>query len=332
MRFPLILRRVLLVAGACCLFAACQPEDAGVSQTEEGTLVLGEIEQTALAERGVLLAGRTLVLDGFRGTIALEGTDDAVARFVFTMTARGRTAETAAEALDGITLEESGDGEVYRYVMRSEDPNLSQVRINGAVPRGAAVRLRLASGNVELSGVEGALDIRLDDGGIRVAGAADAVEAQTRNGAVEVGMLRVPASGALRVQTTNGSITLTVPGTSAAAVEAQTSAGTITTTDLDFADRRLDPEGAGARFRGRLGTGGAAITLRTENGTIALREGTVRSLAPILPMPDSTAAPLAPPAAAPDSSVAPPDTLPMPLRPPPGLPGDSTRASSQRAI
>lgn len=324
MRSAALGRHAAIVAGVSLLllvgFGACGPDDAGVSQTEEGALVLGATEQTARAERGVLLAGRTLVLDGFRGPITLEGSDDDVARLVFTMTARGRTAEKAAEALEEITLEESGDGATYRYAVSAKDPNLSQVRIEGTVPRQAALRLRLGSGHVALSGIEGALDVRLEDGTIQVGGAASEVQAQTRNGAIDVGMARMAAGSAVRLQTANGAVTLTLPRTSRAAVEAQTSAGTITTTGLDFSDRRLDPEGAGARFRGRLGDGGTTINLRTENGAIALREGTVLRLEAAAPA-DTTAPP--------DSVLAPPDSIPMPLRPPPGLP-DSTLPSLQR--
>jgi hypothetical protein len=272
--------------------AACQGKDAGVSQTEEGQLVLGEAEQTEVVERAVALGTRTLVLDGYSGTIALQGTDDGTGSLTFTKHARGRDDEAAAKALGRVSLEEKGDETKYEYVMRARDPNLTHVDITGTVPRNANIDIRLESGNVRLSGLSGPMVVRVEGGNVQIAGAANNVDVEVHNGAIDVGVYRIAAGSTIDLRTTNGNLGLTLPASSSTKIEARTRAGTITTEGLTFANRQLNPDGAGARFQGNLGQSGATITLRTENGTITLTEGTMMEL-PALDdameeMPDTT--------------------------------------------
>lgn len=264
--------------------AACQ-KDAGIGQTDEGRLVLGEAEQTETVQRTVALSGRPLVLDGFRGTIRLSGTDADVATLTFTKQARGRDDKDAADVLRRVTLDETGDEQAYRFTMRARQNDLSRVDIEGEVPRGADVRIRLESGEVRLSEIAGPLDVTAESGDVAIAGAGGSVGVELRNGPIDVGMYRLAAGSTVSLRTANGDIVFTVPSSAQAQVEAQTSAGDISVEGLAFAQRRLNPEGAGARFQGRLGRDGASVNLRTENGAIALREGTVLRLPSDLPAP-----------------------------------------------
>ncbi len=263
----------LLVGG----LSACKKE-TGVSQTDEGRLVLGAVEQTETVERGVALAGRMLVLDGFHGTVSLIGTGGETARLTFTKRARGRDTTAAANALGRITLDEAGDAESYQYVLRTHDPDLSSVDIQGEVPRKTSLRLQLASGHVTLSGIDGPVEVTLDGGSVEIGGAGESVTVETRNGSIRVGLYRLPSQSTLRLHATNGNVTLTLPGSVDARVTAQTSAGAITTEGLTFLDQHLNPDGAGARFQGSLGSGSATIDLRTKAGSIVLQEGSVRFL------------------------------------------------------
>lgn len=269
----------LLVLGLLLIaLPACQKE-AGVSQTDEGNLVLGATEQTETTERSVQLGARTLVLDGFTGRIRLDGSDTAdLARLEFTKHARGRDAAAAAEVLERTTLEESGDDQAYSFKMRSRDAALSQVDVSGAVPRGTRVQIRLESGQVELSGIDGPLDVQTQGGTVRIAGAGESVEVETRNGNIDVAMGFVPAGSTVALRAANGDVSLTMPGNIAARVEAQTGSGDIRIAGLQFADRNLSPRGAGSSFEGQLGQGGAQISLRTENGVISLNEGQIMTL------------------------------------------------------
>lgn len=308
--------RTLLFSLALLLGAAGCKQETRVSQTEEGTLVLGAAEQTATTERSVSLGTRTLVLDGFRGAVRLDGSSGTdLATLSFTRRARGTTQADARKVLEATTIEESGDETAYTYKMRTSDARLSAVDVQGQVPRGTIVQIKLESGTVELSGIDGPLNVKLEGGTIDVAGAGESVDVETRNGNLSVAMAQVPFEGSVRMRTENGDLTLTLPATASAMVKARTSSGDITTAGLDFRNPRLTPDAAGSDFRGQLGQGGATIDLRTENGTITLNEGTVTMLAPR----DSVRTDLAPPDTVLDTAPGatpppmPPDTMSAPM-------------------
>lgn len=274
---------LLLLLGG--LLTACQ-EEPGVSQTEEGRLVLGAAQQTDTLARGVDLAGRTLVLDGFRGTIRLDGQDTVdVARLTIVRRARGEDADAARKRLQRVTVEEEGDADAFRYVLRARNADQSAVDVRGTVPRSTPVRIQWESGAVALSNVAGPIRVRSQGSTVDIAGAGATVDVETRNGAMTVAMANLPDTSRVRLRTANGDLALTLPATTAARVEARTDAGDINTDALAFTDRRLSPLDAGARFQGQLGTGGATIELRTENGDVLLREGR------LLTLPDEVARP-----------------------------------------
>lgn len=342
MTVPGPLRWILLLLLVGTL-TSCQDEP-DVSQTEEGRLVLGAVQQTDTLTRGVDLAGRTLVLNGFQGTIRLDGRNDAdMARFTFVRRARGEDAAAARKTLGRVTLQETGMDDVYRYEMRARTPDRSAVDIRGTVPRSTKVRIQWESGAIALSNVTGPIRVRSQGSTLDVAGAGATVDVETRNGAMDVAMARLPDTSRVRLRTANGDLTLTLPGTTPARVDARTDAGDINTDALTFADRHLSPLEAGARFQGQLSTGDAAtVELRTENGDILLREGRVLTLPDEMPAssparadttasdmvsPDTTASdtaatrPATPLPAGPDTTGA--DTTVTTLPPP----GDTTAPS-----
>lgn len=269
----------LAAAVSLLLLAACQGE-SDVGQTEEGDLVLGRSQVQETVRRGVVPGERRLVIDGFNGQIRLDGTQEQTASLRFIKSARGEDDGAARERLQEITIEESGAEEEYVYRTTSDAPERTSVDVRGEVPQRTRLRVGLQSGTVALSGIDGPLDVNHSNGTVRVAGASENVNVETNNGAVEVGMRRVPPEAQVRLQTNNGDITLTLPAGTSARVEARTESGQISVEGLNFDSRQLEPEGAGARFTGRLGDGNAEITLRTQNGSITLREGTSRTLAP----------------------------------------------------
>ncbi|RMF59990.1 MAG: hypothetical protein D6746_07445, partial [Bacteroidetes bacterium] len=251
------------------LLAGCQ-QGPDVGQTEGGSLVLGSAEVQDTITRAVAPGTRTLVLDGFSGQVTLRGADDEVARLVFTKQARGRDAGEAQKNLERIRIEERGDEQTYRYEMRAGRPEVSRVDVEGTVPRGIALQIVLQSGNVALDSLAGRIMVTNENGNVRITGAGAGVMVETANGNLSLGMARLPAGETVRLTTDNGTIVLALPAGASARVEAGTRAGEIRVEGLDFADRSFEPQGAGGHFQGRLGTGAATVTLRTENGDIHL--------------------------------------------------------------
>lgn len=263
------------------LLASCDQSDRdpGIDQTSEGHLVAGAVGDSLVLERGVRLEGRTLVIEGFHGPVRLSGTDEENAQLTFVKRVRGEDTTDVAERLEEVEVDEVGDDEVYRFSLRAEEPELSAIDVEGTVPRNAPLRITLDSGPVVLSGVEGPVEVRLENGDVRLGGLRNSADVETRNGAIEAGLQRgFTEDGTVRLTTRNGDLLLVLPRGTTGEISAETTAGDIRVQDLDFQERSLVPEGAGARFSGTLEEGAARYTLRTENGTITLSEGTVETL------------------------------------------------------
>ena len=294
------------------LLTACQ-ERTEVSQTEEGRLVLGAAESEEVIERGVNPGARTLVLEGFNGNIELTGTDASTASLRFVKRGRGSDNEHARERLSDITIDETGDDQAYHYSMESSDPAMTSVDVVGTVPRGTPVRIQLQSGSVSLSGVQGPIEVDNESGTVDISGAQRSVDVETRSGTIQADLERLPEDAAVRLVTENGNVTLALPTSISAQIEAETGAGQINVEGLRFSSRRLSPKGAGAQFAGQLGRGTARIEARTQNGTILLREGVIAAppAADTLRMsPDTLLTPPAPIPDVIDTPSTPADTLP----------------------
>lgn len=261
-----LLLLVLLVSLTAC-------RDDEVAQTEDGELVLGAAQVEATSERGVVPGGRTLVLDGFDGRVELTGVPDSSARLTFFRQARGRDEARARELLEAVTVSESGGDQTYRYQMRTDAPGRTSVFVRGEVPESTPLRVQMESGAVEVAGVRGPVHVETTSGPVTVAGASRAVEVDVRNGDVTVGLRAVPAGETVRLHTVNGDVRVVMPRDASAQVDARTEAGGINVDGLAFTDRQLDPRGAGARFRGTLGSGRGSIEIQTQNGTVRLEEG-----------------------------------------------------------
>lgn len=295
---------VTILVLALLLLSGCK-EKQPIGQTEEGALILGTTEVTEAIERSVSLNNRTLVLEGFAGSIRLNGTNEAQARLEFVKRARGSDDADALRKLAGISIDEVGDNQAYRYAMRSEDAGLSSVDVTGVVPAATSVQIQTESGHLALSGVEGPIRITHQNGNVEIAGARRSVEAETRSGDVTLGIPTLADGSTVRLRTYNGDVYLTLPQSTSATIEASTSAGSVVVNGVTFAERTFTPRGAGALFRGRLGEGGTQISLQTENGSIHIREGSVLSL------PETDSLTIIEPGL-PTDTLAPPDSSPFP--------------------
>ena len=310
---------LLLLVG---VVAGCRRDVPTVHQTPTGQLVLGEAEVLDPLDRSVAPGGRALVFEGFNGTLDLTGSDGPDASLRFTRRARGSDDAEATEILEGVTVTEAGDATTYRFTMRAADPSLTAVDVRGSVPRGTPVRIRLATGAVTIRGVGGAVHVQIENGTVEVQEAAAPVDVRARNGTLDVGVATIGEGQLVSVETSNGAIVLALPAAANAEVEAITRVGSIADEGLPFQERRLTPEGAGARFRGQLGKGGARVVAQTSNGAVTLRPAPppvdpASPPAARLPRRDSLAS-TGPPAG---DTVRTPDPVPPPADTTDGAPG-----------
>lgn len=269
-----------VVALLASITVGCGDSADKVGETEEGRLVLGQSEERITAERGIAPGGRVLVFEGFHGDIDLEASRDRFARLEIVKIARGEDSEAAKKLLRQVTVEEEGTDTEYHYRMNSPNEQRTAVNVRGSVPEDANLRISWRSGAISLSGPDGPLHITNGSGAVQVAGLSDDAEIRVNNGGILVGVQQLPDDAEIVLETSNGDVTVSLPVETSAQVTAETTAGAIRTTGLEFQNRQLEPVGAGSAFQGRLGRGSANIRIRTENGTIHLQQGRMERLAP----------------------------------------------------
>lgn len=255
-----------LLAGGCQ-----QPSTSDVDQTEEGILRLGSVAAVDTVDRAVAPNERPLVIEGFRGRVALQGGEQGSANLQFIRRARGEDAETARGVLEGITISESGSEQKYTYTLETDGGAYSAVDVSGTVPRGTVLEIEQSSGPVLIAGVTGPVTVTHEHGPVTIRGAAASVNVETKNGDVEVVLESVPADAEISLRTKNGDVTLRLPPDASVQISAETSAGDIRTRGLALTDQEFTPREAGGEYAARLGQGGAAVDLHTENGSVLVQ-------------------------------------------------------------
>lgn len=246
---------------------ACSSDD--VAQQEDGTLVLGAGEVSSEETRGVNPAGRTLAIDLFAGSIDLTASQSASADLTFERHARADDGEEARERLDGIRITETGVDAVYRYVVTSDDEDRTEVDITGTIPLATPLTLILPNGTVRLEGLASNVTIRVSNGTVALSRMGGGADVEVSNGNVDAAFASL--GGDVLIETRNGNLALTLPANASADIDARTSSGRISADGLPLRNRDLNPDGAGASFSAQLSDAVRRVTLRTENGTIALR-------------------------------------------------------------
>ena len=250
----------ILFAGAC--------QEPSVNRSEDGLLFLGSEETSDVVERVIAPGSRSLILEGFAGSLTLSASDSDVARLTITRTARGDSPEEAASELTRLDIEETGDETSYRYHFTASDQAMSRFDVEGTVPAQTPIRIRWVAGDIALRETAGNVDVQTQHGDIRYSGSAQTVNLRTRNGSVAAKLSSISAETDANLLTANGDVSVGVPPSSSAHIEASTSAGNIITGPIAFVSESLSPMDAGARFQARLGAGEGRVRLATQHGSI----------------------------------------------------------------
>lgn len=276
------------------LFAGCQPaDDADVDRTSDGTVQLGAVEATDTLSRAVAPSDRPLVIDGFRGAVALRGHDASTAELSFVRRGRGDDPDAARATRDDIEVSESGSEEEYTYTLASGRQSMAYaaVDVQGTVPRATTLRVEQTSGPVTIDEVAGALTVRQDHGPVTLRDAAASVDVSVRNGDLAAHFRTVPSDATVSLETANGDVTVWLPPEASARLDAQTNAGAVRTEGLSLTDERFNPIDAGGRYRATLGGGDASVEVRTNNGTIRVEAADTTGARPPVPPSDTLAVP-----------------------------------------
>lgn len=258
---------LLLVVG---LGACEQPSTTDVDRTEEGVLRLGSVEAVDTLTRAVSPSGRPLTIEGVRGTVELQGTDDPTAQLRFVRHGRGKDAETARGVLADLDITESGSETGYTYTLEKNGGAYAAVDVTGAIPRTTALTIDRTTGPVSITGIEGLLTVTHEHGAVSIREAADSVTVEVKNGDVDVQFAALPSAAEVTLRTVNGDVNLSLPPDASAQLSAETSVGAVQTQGLDLTEQHFTPRDAGGQYSAQLGDGAASVELQTKNGSILI--------------------------------------------------------------
>jgi hypothetical protein len=185
-------------------------------------------------------------------------------------------------SIDGSKLAlsvEIGDDATVVTVVRSDHegkpaspaPRGDRARADLAImiPKGFATRVETTGHLIESRGVRADIDLHTTNGTIRVAGHHGRITAHSEGGSMEITLLSSATQEAQKLSSTTGPITVFTPATSDLDVTMATSGAFITDFSLTVAHR--DDEEPNKRATTTIGKGGAALTMASKRGDLALR-------------------------------------------------------------
>jgi hypothetical protein len=139
------------------------------------------------------------------------------------------------------------------------------VRVAGA---SGPVDANSGNGDVTVDGAGGPVTASTGNGAVRAYTTVGPVKASTGNGDIDVRMQTLPTHGAMDFSTGNGNVTVAVPGTFAATLDADTGHGRIESDFPITVSGHFDP----SHLRAAINGGGPRVRLSSGNGDLVLRK------------------------------------------------------------
>ncbi len=168
------------------------------------------------------------------------------------LTAVTRDGSIAVEKLTGTVNLRSGDGSIKANAVTGD------------------VTMHTSDGSLSLSDVNGRLSLESGDGSIHVQGRFDDLHVKTGDGSITI---EADDGSAMKddwdISTGDGSISFQIPRTFNAEVDASSRDGRVRS-DIDGLTASSDEDDDRGTLRGRIGSGGHTVTLRSGDGSITV--------------------------------------------------------------
>lgn len=262
-------------AAFCLLMIAMAGAAPSWAQSEKRTV----FSPSDFHWQGHMKAGQTLEVINTNGGIEGSGASGDEARVENTGRGDddGQLFVEAVEYSDGVTIcavyaKDKRPGRCHRGGVSSESFGSfgwhwrnAKINFGVQVPRGVRFHARTTNGSVLCHDLNSVVEAETTNGNVEVS-TSEWTSATTTNGGIRVSMGNVKWNGELKVETTNGSVAVTLPASAEFKVKAGTTNGKIQT------DFPITVQGtfSSKELSGTVGAGGRELRVLTTNGTIKL--------------------------------------------------------------
>jgi len=227
-----------------------------------------------------LAAGKTLEIIGRNGEIEASGATDEAAQVDARRSGHSDEQEPFIEVVeysDGVTIcavyaRKAEPGRCHRGGVDSESGNFwhnSRAKITFSVkaPRGVNLKMDTTNGDVRGRDLKSVVHANTTNGSVDLE-TSEWASGHTTNGHLAVSMGKADWQGELELATTNGGITVSLPGPAGFQLHAATTNGSIRT---DFPITVVGSFGMKV-ISGTVGAGGRELRLATTNGGIEVKK------------------------------------------------------------
>jgi len=176
--------------------------------------------------------------------------------------------EGAAAALASQISIDSSGGEVRAGGPNSANHSGWSVSYEIFVPQTTDVNLKTVNGGLTISDVRGQIQFEVTNGGVHLKRVAGDVSGSTVNGGIQADLTGATFEGRqMELKTNNGGVTLTVPSSYSAHIQAETGMGSIQSDFPVMVQGEVRPR----KLEFDLGSGGPLIHITTGNGGVRLK-------------------------------------------------------------
>lgn len=230
------------------------------------------------------------------GSVTIEAIAGNMVEVEAHRTVHAMTEESAREVLGRVSIRE--EAEPARVLVQTEELGGIVIGVRVEVsyrvraPKSARVRVRTGRGNLAVTGFSGALEATAVNGSLSADGLSGPVQARVTNGSATVTLESV-GENFIDVRSVNGNITLVVPESTRATVQATVVNGGFDVAGLEF--ERMG-ENTPRRIRGRINGGGPPFELSATNGKVRIASPNAPPPAATEPSAPDVPAPAPPPA------------------------------------
>ena len=204
------------------------------------------------------------------GAISVRASTDTVVSAKITKSCKGTSQADAEAHLADITVGDSMSGTTLYMWGKVPQANARSYNTEFEVsaPAASLLRIETKNGAVTLDSMAGAAVVVATNGAVGTVAHSGSISVEAANGAIDCDVAALDTGGAAALHSANGRITLYLPASASFAFDITTTNGKANVTGFTNANYSTNEA---THKVGIVGTGVAAVTLRSENGNVNIQ-------------------------------------------------------------